>query len=344
MLSRILLENLGGFTTLSWPHHSNINLIAGGNDTGKTYLLKMLYSIAKSVEDFTKREKSDKPAWRDVLAEKLFWVYQPEGNKLGELVRKGESRLKVEARLSDENYTFSFSQDTARKIAECTEPAAKQPGLNALFIPPKEVLTALEAIAATRDQLQIFGFDDTYYDLIKALRLPASQEEIPQNIKEVLDSLKTFLAGEIQRQDGQFIFKRNGEKYWMSQTAEGFKKLGIFTALIRNRTLRKGTILFIDEPESNLHPSAILSLADMLFALSQAQIQLYVSTHSYFVLKRFEILAKKHQARLQFCSLKKSERGITAEFSDLSEGMPDNEIIDASIKLYEQDVEVDLEA
>lgn len=33
-----------------------------------------------------------------------------------------------------------------------------------LFIPPKEILTTFSAIAATREALEIYGFDDTYYD------------------------------------------------------------------------------------------------------------------------------------------------------------------------------------
>ena len=344
MFSYLLLDKFGVFSGLNWQNHNQINVIIGENDTGKTYLIKLLYSLAKTVEEFTKREQSDRPAWRDVLAEKLFWVYQPESNKLGELVKKGESRLNVEARLSDENYHFAFGKDTTRQITDCTEIAPKQPGLNALFIPPKEVLTAFDAIAAINEQLQIFGFDHTYYDLIKALRLPTTKGNIPKNLKEVLNSLEHILTGEITKEQDKFIFKRGRERYGMSQIAEGFKKIGIFTILIRNRTLNQGTILFIDEPEANLHPHAISSMVDILFDLSQAGIQVYLSTHSYSAIKRFEILARKHQESIQLCSLTKSEREINAQFSDLREGMPDNPIIDAAIKLYEEDVKLELES
>jgi predicted ATPase len=129
----------------------------------------------------------------------------------------------------------------------------------------------------------------------------------------------------------------------MSQIAEGIKKISILTTLIRNRTIRKGTILFIDEPETNLHPRAIIALCDMLFSLSRVGVQIYLATHSYFVLKQFEILARKHQESIQLCCLEKSEN-ISIKFSDLKEGMPDNPIIDASIKLYEEDVRLDLQA
>ena len=344
MFSYITLEKFGNFSSLNWENHHKLNVIIGENDTGKTYLIKLLYCLAKTVEEFTKREQSHRQAWRDILAEKLFWVYQPESNKLGELVKKSESRLKVEARLSEDDYYFAFGKDTTRQITDCTEIAAKKPGLNALFIPPKEVLTAFDAIAAINEQLEIFGFDHTYYDLIKALRLPTTKGNIHKKIKDILSSLTDILTGEITKEQDKFIFKRGREKYGMSQVAEGFKKIGIFTTLIRNRTLNQGTILFIDEPEANLHPYAITAMVDILFDLSQAGIQVYLSTHSYSAIKRFEILARKHQESIQLCSLIKSEREINAQFSDLREGMPDNPIIDAAIKLYEDDVKLELES
>ncbi len=343
MFSYLSLENFSCFAKFELHSITKINIFIGANDTGKTHLIKLLYTITKSIEEFTKRTESDQPDWREVLAEKLFWVYQPESNKLGQLVKKGESRLKVETRLLDESYYFAFGKDTARQITDCTELAPTQPGLNALFIPPKEVLTALDAIATINEQLQIFGFDHTYYDLIKALRVPPTKGNIQENLKAVLTSLEHLLTGEIVKEQDQFIFKRGREKYGMSQIAEGFKKLGILTTLIRNRSLNQSTILFIDEPEANLHPQAIHSLVDMLFLLSQAGITIYASTHSYSVIKKLEILARKHQESIQLCSLTKSNGDITAQVSDLSEGMPDNPIIDAAIELYEEDVRLELE-
>lgn len=95
--------------------------------------------------------------------------------------------------------------------------------------------------------------------------------------------------GQIIKDNNKFIFRRGKEKYGMSQAAEGFKKIGILTTLIRNRTLNSSTILLIDEPEANLHPLAIITLVEMLFNLSQAGIQIYLSTHSYLVIKQLEI-------------------------------------------------------
>ncbi len=347
MFEYLLLEDLGIFSRLEWQNHQKINIIIGENDTGKTYILKMLYCIAKSVEEYTKRSEADNKSWKEILSEKIFWVYQPNKQKLGELVRKNGNRLSVNARISGavpngDEYSFSFGKETKDTITKCTEQVYKKLDFNSLYLPTKEVLTAFDAIATVNEQLKIFGFDHTYQDLIQALRTPSAAKKLNQPLEDILDNLQKLFQGELSIERKRFVFKRGREKYEMSQIAEGIKKISILTTLIRNRTIKEGTILFIDEPETNLHPRAIIALCDMLFSLSKLGVQIYMATHSYFVLKQFEILARRHKESIQLCCLEKSE-DITIKFNDLKEGMPDNPIIDASIRLYEEDVRLDLE-
>ncbi|MHC5672789.1 AAA family ATPase [Nostoc sp.] len=349
MFEYLLVEDLGVLSRIEWREHQKINIIIGENDTGKTYILKMLYCIAKSVEEYTKRSESDNKSWKEILSEKIFWVYQPSKKKLGELVRKSGNRLNVETRLRGEfpngdEYSFSFGKDTKATITKCTDEVYKKLDLNALYLPTKEVLTALDAIAAVNEQLKIFGFDQTYQDLIQALRIPTSLRKLDKPLENVLADLQKLFQGELSIERKRFVFKKGREKYEMSQVAEGIKKISIITTLIRNRTINKGTILFIDEPETNLHPRAIIALCNMLYSLSQVGVQIYMATHSYFVIKQFEILARQHQESIQLCCIEKSEDIITIKFNDLKEGMPDNPIIDASIQLYEDDVKLDLQS
>ncbi|HAG82764.1 MAG TPA: ATP-binding protein [Cyanobacteria bacterium UBA12227] len=341
MFEYLLVEDFGIFTRFKWSEHHKINIIIGENDTGKTYILKLLYCLARSIEEYTKRSESDNKSWKAILSEKMFWIYQPSKQKLGEIVRKSGNRLNVEAKLQGKEYSFSFGKDTKDTITKSSE--AQKLDLNALYLPPKEILTAFDAIATINEQLRIFGFDHTYQDLIQSLRVPISLKKLDEPLEDILVNLQTLFRGELSVEKKRFVFKRGRDKYDMSQVAEGIKKISILTTLIRNRTIKKGTILFIDELETNLHPHAIIALCDMLFALSQVDVQIYMATHSYFVLKQFEILARKHQQSIQLCCLESSEE-IIVKFHDLKEGMPDNPIIDASIQLYEEDVRLDLQA
>jgi hypothetical protein len=205
------------------------------------------------------------------------------------------------------------------------------------------VLTSLDAIAAVREQLKRFGFDDTYYDLVVALRGEPIQAELPESFQRVLSSLEQLLNGRIETEHGRFLFKRAGDRFDMAQVAEGIKKIGIFARLIQNGSLRRNSILFIDEPETNLHPRAARALVRMLHELSLAGVQIYAATHSYFILKQFELIARKHNTPVRLCCLSRSEDTIEPSFFDLRDGMPQNGIVEEALKLYDDDVDLAME-
>jgi len=343
----IYLTNFAGYRSFSWADIAPINLIIGANDTGKSHLLKVLYAVARSVQELTARIESDRPTWPEVLAEKLLWTFQPPSGKLGDLVRRPlEGPLKVNVTLCNEQYAFTLPETAGRSprdFTSVTEEIRPQPGLRALFIPPKEVLTSLDAIAAVREQLKRFGFDDTYYDLVVALRGEPIQGDLPESFERVQKKLEALFAGRIETDHGRFLFKREADRFEMPQVAEGIKKIGIFTRLIQNGSLRRNSILFIDEPETNLHPRAARALVDMLHELSLAGVQIYAATHSYFMLKQFEILARRKSAPVRLCSLSRGADGIAAQFFDLRDGMPPNGIIDEALGLYDEDVALTME-
>ena len=105
-------------------------------------------------------------------------------------------------------------------------------------------------------------------------------------------------------------------------------------ALLTN--LSPNDVLFIDEIESALHPKAICEFLDMISYISHDMgIQVFISTHSYFVIKKLFLIALKHPGEVACISLAK---GKEPQICDLSEGMPENSIIQASIDLYKQEV------
>ena len=88
MFSRLELENFGIFNRFVWDDHAKINILIGKNDTGKSHLLKVLYSLAKSLESYNKQSQPNalQDTFSTILANKLIWTFQPEGKGLGELV------------------------------------------------------------------------------------------------------------------------------------------------------------------------------------------------------------------------------------------------------------------
>jgi AAA15 family ATPase/GTPase len=342
MFQNIRIENVGGFDEHAWSELENINVVIGPNDTGKTYLLKLLYTIARSTEEHRKGQNGDRESWSEVLARKLRWVFQPPDFQLGKLVQKGEDRLTVESRFCNESVYFAFGRSTEKQIRDTNAPPLEEnDNIDALFFPPKEVLTAIDAIAQTRDELRMQGFGDTYLDLIRSLRrkgIPGAYKEPLDEVKERLESL---FEGHVRYNEGEFLFKRGNEKYNMPQTAEGIKKIGILMQLIMNRSINEGSILFFDEPEANLHPRAMVQLVEMLYQISQAGVQVFLATHDYFIIKKLELLAREHDESISVNSLVRTEEGdIRGEIANLKKGLPSNPITDVSKELLEKDLQL----
>ena len=61
MLEEIKLENFGPLTQVNWTGLGPINLVIGGNGTGKTFLLKALYSAMRTLEEYKRGDESVQP-------------------------------------------------------------------------------------------------------------------------------------------------------------------------------------------------------------------------------------------------------------------------------------------
>lgn len=83
-IEELQLKNFGIIGDFHCNQFSNINLIIGENGTGKTFLLKALYSAVKAMEEYKRGD--DISPMNDILSEKLRWTYQVD--KLGDIVSK----------------------------------------------------------------------------------------------------------------------------------------------------------------------------------------------------------------------------------------------------------------
>lgn len=117
-------------------------------------------------------------------------------------------------------------------------------------------------------------------------------------------------------------------------TSEGIKRLSILDLLLGNHFLTRDSVVIIDEAEANLHPSLVCRFMEILTMLSKAGLQIFLSSHSYFVIKSLYILAQQYQISIPTISFE--EGGVVA--SDLLEGMPHNPIVEESINIYKQEI------
>jgi len=147
--------------------------------------------------------------------------------------------------------------------------------------------------------------------------------------------LEAMFQGRVVFEDNQWIYKQGHAKYSIHGTAEGIKKIAILDTLLGNRFLSPHSVIFIDEPESALHPTAIIKLLDILGLLAKQGIQVFMATHSYYVVKKMVLMAKQTQKRIP-CFMPNDD-GVWSESCLLRDGLPDNDIINASIRLFEEE-------
>jgi AAA15 family ATPase/GTPase len=335
MLGAVTLKNFGPVESLEWNNLSKINVVLGCNGSGKTFLLKAMYVSVKSIEEY--KRGNEKRSLAEVLADKLYWTFQVD--KIGDLVyKKADSGLFCGIELDDGLLSYRFGKDTARQIGSI-ENFVKERESNSIFLPAKEVLSLHQIILKSREQDKLFGFDDTYFDLAKALRLPRTRGKNYAAFASSRDKLEDIVGGKVEYNEssGEWHYKNKlNQKFNIGVTAEGIKKISILDTLLGNRFLNEKSIIFIDEPESALHPSAISKFLDIIELLAQRGIQFILATHSYFVIKKLLLLAQESRTSIPIAMF--SSDGWRHD--NLLEGMPDNSIIDESVKLYEEEVDL----
>ncbi|MDB9315393.1 AAA family ATPase [Spirulina sp. CS-785/01] len=335
MIKEIELHNFGPIQQLKCNQLGQINLIIGGNGRGKTILLKALYTAVRTLEEYQRGNEPRTAA--EILAAKLYWTFETE--TIGDLVQKGANDpLSLTLCLNEQKFSYQFGEHTTKSIQDLQNKVSPRTS-NSIYIPPKEVISLHGLILQSREQQKIFGFDDTYLDLVRALRHIPKQKKSSHPFSKSIDSLQQISQGKMEwdKKTKNWYFKQGRKKFSIGLTAEGYRKIAILSILLENGYLDKNSIIFIDEIESTLHPKAILKFLEIIASLAEQGIQFFIASHSYFVIKKLFILSQKLDS-LNIVTLSGNSDGWTME--NLREGLPDNPIINESIDLYKEEVEL----
>jgi hypothetical protein len=333
MIESCEIHNFGPLSSLVWNGLGPINLVIGGNGCGKSFLLKSLYVAMRTLEIHGRGNEPRTAA--QILADKLYWTFQPA--RIGDLVSKSSPEsLHFSSQIDGREFSYGFGRDTKQQIQAATI-SDKPKESNSVFLPAKEVLSLHHLILQARERDQLFGFDDTYYDLALALRHGTKQGKNFSGFAKARQELEAILGGRMiyEPDTGQWSYKKGNQRFAIGVTAEGIKKIGILDTLLGNRTLSPGSVVFIDEPEAALHPQAISRFLEIVAHLAQEGLQFFLASHSYFVLKQLRLLAINCQMSIPVLS---SAEGCW-QSADLRDGMPENPIFEQVGSLYERELE-----
>ena len=337
IVKNISLENFTLFDNSKIKLFSGLNIIIGENGTAKTHILKLIYSIIKSNNNIEKKTLFTTKS----LSKNIYnTIYNVFGEKeLKHLISFGKRKCLIDLNLSDYSLRFGFTENSVSQVnfKDSNKPFQLK-NKSIVFIPAKEFLSHFKGFSWLYEERYI-AFDQTFYDLCKALDAPL----LKNNNSELKEQLDFLLDGEVIKQNGEFYLYRNdNKKIPISMIAEGLRRIGTISYLLANGSLKKNSILIWDEPESNLNPKLIKEVASLLLKLSAIGVQLIISTHSLFLIKEIEIL-KENTNNVNYTSFylnDKSHFSISQSnnFEELDSFVLLDEELDQSDRFIEKEI------
>ncbi|MCI5124358.1 MAG: ATP-binding protein, partial [Candidatus Electrothrix sp. AR5] len=162
-----------------------------------------------------------------------------------------------------------------------------------------------------------------------------------KRIAKLLSPIEEAMGGKVSLdKNGRFYLYMPGRgKMEIQLVAEGLRKIGMVTSLIATGSLLDKGYLFWDEPETNLNPRLIKLVAEIIFRLCKNGIQVFIATHSLFLLRELEILSQKEEfntTKTKFFALDRSGNGITLQQGESVDAIDPIATLDESLMQSER--------
>lgn len=220
---------------------------------------------------------------------------------LSELIRFEEKRIEIKmdkltVEISHGDLSFDISTAFIDDVASLSSVV--------LFESPAywKVREALQSAKDRKYQRPLFaqrnddiltGVPKYFYDLDNALTLRTKTEG---TFKASADLLAATLGGEFSFKGDDLIFKdKVGREISKNLVSFGMTNLGMIQALLKYNIITEGSFIFIDEPETNLHPDWQVKLVEVLLLLAKGGVDVVITTHSSDFVKALEVKIKKLQ-------------------------------------------------
>ncbi|HEY6250330.1 MAG TPA: ATP-binding protein [Candidatus Angelobacter sp.] len=297
MLKSLDLKNFTAFPDARFTFGRNLNVIVGENGSGKSHVLKAAYSVIAVSAAGSRDAASDLPTktqLQTTLAEKFRAVFRPDA--LARLVRRqrgrSKCRLSYQFDLPTLNLEFGFSTLAKTEVEIETLPSTrveKPP----IFLPTDELLTIYPGFVSLYETTHL-PFEETWRDTCILLGAPLARGPRESRIKKLLVPLEEAMGGNVELdRSGRFYLNLPSGNMEIHLVAEGLRKLATIARLIATGSLLDKGYLFWDEPEANLNPKIIKTVARTILQIAESGIQVFIATHSLFLLRELHILQQR---------------------------------------------------
>lgn len=327
-IARLQLTDFTVFKQASFEFCSGINVLMGENGTGKSHVLKAIYAAL--------RGSTDKDPLK--LIEKFERVLRPD--TLSRLHRRGAARQEWFVRLWDDRDEHFLLQWIV-KDPPSGAMAMRMHIPPGLFVPPREVLAMYKGFVAAYEGREL-DFDETYYDISKALGAAPLRGARAEAIRDLLAPLEKILGGKVLLKGNRFYIQQGDAETEAHLLAEGLRKIAGLAYLVANGSLTRETVVFWDEPEASLNPRLVVQVVEFVRALARAGVQVFLASHDFLLLHRLSQPAEHaldSAVPIRFFSLyrPKPDAPVEVETAATLADIEHNAILDEFARYYDDE-------
>jgi predicted ATPase len=298
-----------------------LTVIAGENDTGKSTVGKVLYSLIKTINKVANR-KGNEPIIGRYRNEYNHYIEDLFKNQIGTegniTLIYNNVQYNIEIK-HNKCSSFEPSKNTFLSNGGVTKPLMIETPFVWSIFPLLQTIRNIEVHQADLSAID-FRVPRTLQDLHFALTT-----KMKQNDHTLSTNITQIIGGEFRADTiGDVKFYKNEMAVELINTAMGIKYFGIMQLLMDNNHFYDGQILILDEPEVHLHPKWQLELAKIIISLVQGGMYVLVNSHSPYMIEALQRYGKLKSIKSHFYlaengSISNGEGTLARIFDKLSE-------------------------
>jgi hypothetical protein len=258
-----------------------INVFIGANNAGKSSILRGIYLMQQGSESGVPDVRVGSTAAAielvisDMADSPVWWQFE-------------DGKLTINIVSSDRRsgqVTYSLTQSNGSSQAMAPIPAVEP---NHFVVPylSKRKTAAYQEDVRNQNALQVIpnmGFLAAKLSRISNPSFPG-HAEYSETCKAILGFMVTSVPSDSGQRPGVYLPTR--ETIPIDQMGEGVPNI---VTLLADLALSRGKMFLIEEPENDLHPTALKALLDLIIESSKVN-QFVISTHSHIVLRHLGAL------------------------------------------------------
>ena len=306
----VRLQNFTVFKDVKIDFVPGVNAFVGENGTGKTHLLKALYSWQLS-----------QTRGYDVI-DTVLKTFQSYPEDLRRLQQPSDGVPVISGTFGGEHWNRRIYVDASYVPDKSPPRQIPRP----VFIPAIDMMGHTSRFIEAYDEV-VLDFDLTCRDIVSLMVLQKRNGRVKteDGVREAgvdyiigapdlvfaFDGLGQTLGGSLQydESEGRFYIATPLGRIAMPLVAEGIRKVATLLRLYQNGWLSPGTTLMWDEPEVNLNPAVMDEVVAAILALARSGVQVFLATHSYVILKELEVQSQKSD-KVRFFAFERTDDGV----------------------------------